>query len=87
MIEDIIWYPHSIIRFLVFFLMFRLEAKCVECGSSNILYDKHHAEIYCGDCGLVLVQLHRIPNENLFLDYNFQDFKEVQNYKSIDDVS
>ena len=67
--------------------MFRLEAKCVECGSDKIIYDKSHAEIYCGACGLVLVQLHKTPNENLFLDYNFQDFKEVQNYKNIDDLS
>lgn len=67
--------------------MFRLEAKCVECGSDKIIYDKSHAEIYCAACGLVLVQLHKTPNENLFLDYNFQDFKEVQNYKNIDDLS
>lgn len=66
--------------------MLKLEAECVECGSSNILYDKHHAEVYCGDCGLVLIQLHRIPNENLFLHYNFQDFKEVQDYKNVNDL-
>ena len=66
--------------------MFHLNAKCVECESTNIIYDKHRAEIYCGDCGLVLVQVHSTPNHNLFLDYNFQDFKEVQDYKNIDDL-
>ena len=64
----------------------KLNATCVECRSSNVIYDKSRAEIYCGDCGLVLVSLNSITYDNL-LDYNFQDFKEVQNYKNIDDVS
>jgi len=54
----------------------KLQTKCSQCESEAVYYDKHHAEIYCRSCGLVLVQLYRIPNDNL-LDYNFSDFKEL----------
>ena len=66
-------------RFLPYldYVMLRLDTKCVECGSGNVFYDQHRAEIYCSDCGLVLVQLHKTPNENLFLDYDFSDYKEA----------
>lgn len=57
--------------------MYNLKAKCVECGSDNIIYDKSHAEIYCNECGLVLVKLYKIPNDNLFFDYDFKDYNEI----------
>ena len=64
----------------------KLNANCTECSSNNIFYDKHRAEIYCADCGLVLVELSKIPTNNLLNDYNFTDFKEMQDYKTIDDI-
>ena len=64
----------------------RVNAICTECQSDTIFYDKHRAEIYCSKCGLVLVQLHNPQIHNLFNDYNFNDFKEMQNYKSINEL-
>ena len=64
----------------------KIDAVCIECESNNIFFDKQHYEIYCSKCGLVLVQLHKFPNENLLTDYNFIDFKEMQDYKSIEDL-
>ena len=54
----------------------RLQTICPECKSSAIYYDKHRAEIYCQECGLVVVQLNSAVQHNL-LDYDFSDFKEV----------
>ena len=64
----------------------KLDAVCIECESESIFYDKHHAEIYCSKCGLILVQLHKFPNENLLIDYHFNDFKESQTYPSADEL-
>ena len=64
----------------------KLNAICTECKSNTIFYDKHRAEIYCSKCGLVLAELSKIPINNLLNDYNFNDFKEMQQYKSIDDI-
>ena len=61
-------------------IMIKLNTNCIECGSNQVYYDKRHFEIYCRKCGLVLVQLNKIPNDNLFLDYNFNDFKEVWHF-------
>jgi transcription initiation factor TFIIB len=30
--------------------------KCPECGSKSIVVDSKHAELYCADCGVVLVE-------------------------------
>lgn len=64
----------------------KLKAICSECRSDQVYYDKHHAEIYCRQCGLVLVQLHSITIHNLLNDYNFNDFKESQTYNTFDEV-
>lgn len=63
----------------------KLNAICTECSSNTIFYDKHRAEIYCSKCGLVLAELSKTPINNLLNDYNFNDFKEMQDYKTIDD--
>ena len=54
----------------------KLQTQCSQCESAEVYYDKHHAEIYCRNCGVVLVKLYSIANDNL-LDYDFSDFKEV----------
>ena len=64
----------------------KINAICTECESDSIFYDKHRAEIFCSRCGLVLVQLYNPQINNLFLDYNFNDFKEMQDYKTIDGI-
>ena len=61
-------------------IMVRLETTCIECSSSNIIYDKSRAEIYCGDCGLVLAEFNSTSSHNLFLDYDFSDYKEAVEY-------
>ncbi len=30
--------------------------KCPECGSKNLITDPQHAEVYCGDCGIVIAE-------------------------------
>ena len=63
-----------------------LDAICPECKSKPIFYDKHHAEIYCSKCGLILVQLSKFPNTNLLSDYSFNDFKDMQDYPNANDL-
>ena len=63
----------------------KLNAICTECKNNTVFYDKHKAEIYCSKCGLILADLSQIPINNLLTDdYNFNDFKEVQDYKNIE---
>lgn len=64
----------------------KLDAICTECKSRSIFYDVHHAEIYCSKCGLILVQLNQFPNKNLLDNYNFNDFKDCQDYPNAKDL-
>lgn len=39
------------------------KIKCIECKSKNLIKDYKKQEIYCGDCGLVLID-NTLPNLN-----------------------
>ena len=64
----------------------KLDAICTECKSKTIFFDKKHYEIYCRNCGLILVQLNNTQSNNLLDNYNFNDFKEMQDYTNINDL-
>ena len=84
-------YEDALNGILIFFILadgimadIKLDAVCTECESNDIFFDKHRYEIYCNHCGLILVQLNNIPIHNLFDEYSFNDFKEMQEYQSVD---
>ena len=37
---------------------------CPECFSSNLINDFHHAQIYCGNCGLVVMEQVYLHTDN-----------------------
>lgn len=48
--------------------------RCIECESPNLCYDYARAEIYCKNCGLVLIANNNANETNLFDRYLWEDF-------------
>lgn len=47
---------------------------CPDCFSENLIHDFHHAQIYCANCGLVVME-QVYPS----LDYvNYTDLREIE---------
>lgn len=47
---------------------------CIECESPNLCYDSVRAEIYCKNCGLVLIANNNARLRNLWDQYLWEDF-------------
>lgn len=58
---------------------------CPECFSSNLIHDFHHAQIYCGDCGLVVMEqvYSNIDNSN----YTEEREKELKKHLQTNDTN
>lgn len=58
---------------------------CPECFSSNLIHDFHHAQIYCGDCGLVLWEqvYSNLDNSN----YTKEREKELKKHLQTNDTN
>ena len=58
---------------------------CPECFSSNLIHDFHHAQIYCGDCGLVLWE--QVNSEIDDSNYTEERQKELKRHLQTDDTN
>ena len=58
---------------------------CPECFSSNLIHDFHHAQIYCGDCGLVVMEqvYSNLDNSN----YTEEREKELKRHLQTNDIN
>lgn len=73
---------------VIYFNLLNGKMQCIECKSRNLIKDLEHRELYCGKCGLVLIdsriitlqELENKMREELEYNQSRNEYNKLKNF-------